>query len=470
MPNKNKSKPKKKNKAKTSVNNINKTVKAVPVRSTPGISNAPVAVQVNNKTRNPTITNGRNGCTISHREYITDISRANNGFVVDTYNINPGLSGTFPWLAQIATRFESYTFERLNFVYEPMVPTTQVGTVMMAIDFDAADTPPANKTTLLNMQGAMRSAPWQPFRMSSQVVDRKKMVYERYVRSGATTSPTDIKTYDMGNLQVATVGVGSGTVVLGELYVEYTVRLRTPQIQTSPGLSLTRKTTQSGTIRVNSNMNIVSHAASVIGDGPNPLLYVLTNSRIYIHPSLRKFLFSYIGHVNGGSFTGTYENLFVNPKIPNAANSAYWRGPVENVNSFARIGTVQRAPNIPAKPGSNFIVQTFCAVEPDDNIISPTRNTSHYNNFIPMQIRGPSIHNGVDMLIDYIISPIEVELWPLASPNMPELDSTIYLDVVNWPIFTDIIPGRNYDYGINQYTFNAKEYVDKPDVFLHKIK
>ena len=62
---------------------------------------------------------------VTHREYIADITRNSNAFAVDTFNINSGLASTFPWLAQIAGRFESYTFERLDFVFESMVPTTQ---------------------------------------------------------------------------------------------------------------------------------------------------------------------------------------------------------------------------------------------------------------------------------------------------------------------------------------------------------
>lgn len=53
-----------------------------------------------------------------------------------------------------------------------------------------------------------------------------------YVRRGALSSNLDVKTYDVGNLNVATV---SATATIGELYVEYRVRLMTP-VLTSIGV------------------------------------------------------------------------------------------------------------------------------------------------------------------------------------------------------------------------------------------
>jgi len=49
------------------------------------------------------------------------------------------------------------------------------------------------------------------------------------VRGGVVAS-TDIKTYDLGNLYLCTSGFAGDGTVCGELYVEYTVVLMTPQI------------------------------------------------------------------------------------------------------------------------------------------------------------------------------------------------------------------------------------------------
>jgi len=49
-----------------------------------------------------------------------------------------------------------------------------------------------------------------------------------FVRIGAQPPNTDIKTYDIGNLWIISQGVGTPQATLGELYVEYTVKLMTP--------------------------------------------------------------------------------------------------------------------------------------------------------------------------------------------------------------------------------------------------
>jgi len=49
-----------------------------------------------------------------HREYITDISMAGPTFTVNTYPVNPGWAGTFPFLSAIAANFQEYSFKGLG--------------------------------------------------------------------------------------------------------------------------------------------------------------------------------------------------------------------------------------------------------------------------------------------------------------------------------------------------------------------
>lgn len=167
---------------------------------------------------------------VTHREYVTDINLVEQGFDLQfQFGINPGNQSLFPWLSQIASRYELYKFRSLRFVYEPQCGTSSTGTVFIAVDFDASDLPPENKTQMMSYKNAVRSPLWfaSSYVASTQDLTRLKT---NYVLSGAAPPGTDIKTYDIGNLFVAIQSDSSTDQSAGELYVEYTVELITPQI------------------------------------------------------------------------------------------------------------------------------------------------------------------------------------------------------------------------------------------------
>jgi hypothetical protein len=96
----------------------------------------------------------------------------------------------------------------------------------LGVDFDASDDPPASKVALMSYKGAESVSVWDSCEVQCAPADLVKMAKERYVRLGSTTD--DIKTFDVGNLHVATQGCADASVI-GELYVSYDVEFRTPQ-------------------------------------------------------------------------------------------------------------------------------------------------------------------------------------------------------------------------------------------------
>lgn len=163
---------------------------------------------------------------IKHREYIQDIS-GTVAFTVNSFSINPGLVGTFPWLSGIAQRYESYRFKRLRFSFETESATTQTGSVLGSIDYDPSDEAPENKTQVMAYRSAVRSPPWSDFDMVSLQEDLSKRS-SYFVRSGSLASNQDVKLYDTGVFYCCTQGNTASTI--GELYVEYEVCLMTPQL------------------------------------------------------------------------------------------------------------------------------------------------------------------------------------------------------------------------------------------------
>nr|QYF49889.1 MAG: hypothetical protein 2 [Zhejiang sediment noda-like virus 1] len=197
------------------------------------VNAAPTAISLVTKTRVPAIKATTRGVVVAHREYIQDVTAADANFRNTTFSVNPGLATTFPWLSAIAGRFESYLFRRLHFIYEPICPTTTPGAVMMAVDYDAVDSAPTSKVVLMAYRGAVRSAPWNITRFDATRGDLRKFGVQRFVRTSSNPAGSDLKTYDVGNLQLATQNTPGAPTTLGELYVEYEVEFFTPQIPTT---------------------------------------------------------------------------------------------------------------------------------------------------------------------------------------------------------------------------------------------
>jgi hypothetical protein len=181
-----------------------------------------------NRTSPANIRTNGNTTVITHREFIADVAGVTT-FGALEFAINPGLEASFPWLSTVANRFESYTFRKLTFVYETTKSASTNGSVMGVVDFDASEDPPTTKATMMAFSGATRSAVWQEFKYSSTGSNLHKFARERYTRSADLASNLDIKTYDVGNFILGAAGCAD-TSAVGELYVEYTVELKTPQI------------------------------------------------------------------------------------------------------------------------------------------------------------------------------------------------------------------------------------------------
>lgn len=224
--------PRNRQKAATS---LKSSSKPQPGRAAQRVTKAPVAESRSLLTPRPLVHQRHDSIRVRHREFLWDIIGSTE-FAWDNFAVNPGVAETFPWLSQIANRYESYRFHSLRFVYEPATSTATSGTVMLACDYDASDVGPETKTVMMSYKNAVRSAPWAECRNESDPSDlRKSVTY--YVRSGAVAS-TDIKTYDVANFYIATSGQAASTAI-GELYVEYDVELLTPQMNNSaPSLDL----------------------------------------------------------------------------------------------------------------------------------------------------------------------------------------------------------------------------------------
>ncbi len=182
---------------------------------------------------------GGRTCRIQEDEYIGEIVGPGTGanFNNVAYPINPGQVGTFPWLSKIAAQWEKYHFNRLEFYYKPEVTgfatAGQSGKVIMSIDFDASDAPPASKQQMEDTIPHADGMPSVQTRLPLAASQLHALYQTLYVRPAGLPGASDIKTYDAGNFNIATQGLNSNSATLGELRVKYDVTLSVPVLESA---------------------------------------------------------------------------------------------------------------------------------------------------------------------------------------------------------------------------------------------
>jgi hypothetical protein len=189
-------------------------------------NSAPIAQAIGQRSSTPKVFNGKRMIRVNHRELVSTIS-GNTSFEVNQFYLNPGMSGTFPWLSSIAGSFEQYRFNRLRFHYVTRAPSTYIGSILMAPDYDALDSSPSSEIIASQMDGAVEDSPWKEQYLDLSVQDMFPMGPRKYIRTG-TISSSDLKTYDAGQIFVCAVSC-TDTSAIGKLWVEYDVELHIPQ-------------------------------------------------------------------------------------------------------------------------------------------------------------------------------------------------------------------------------------------------
>jgi hypothetical protein len=184
---------------------------------------------------------------IVHSEYIDDFfsSATSGGFIINTFGINPGNVNMFPWLSGIALQFQKYRFKQLMLEYVPLVSEStsttantllSMGSVVMAVEYDAAAPFYTAKAEMENSEGCVSSKPSTGSTMGIECAPQYNPLSTLYVSSntGITSSGIvggDVRLQNLGTFGIASFGVPTASSVpvdLGELWVSYRCCLNAP--------------------------------------------------------------------------------------------------------------------------------------------------------------------------------------------------------------------------------------------------
>jgi len=181
--------------------------------------------------------------SVVHREYVTDIA-ANSSFLNVSQLINPTNPNLFPYLSQFACNFEEYEFMQLIFEYRSVTTdlttnTQQLGTVIMVCNYNPAQAPFDNKVNMMQYDGSKSCKVSSNLLFGIECDPRKLSGDGQYFVPpyGQTPAGEDPKTYHLGLFQIA-VNQSSALGQIGELWVNYNIRLRKPKFCVAIGSNL----------------------------------------------------------------------------------------------------------------------------------------------------------------------------------------------------------------------------------------
>lgn len=174
---------------------------------------------------------GEDSIRIKKREFIANID-SSILFSNSSFNLNPGIAATFPWLAGIAQNYEQYHFNGLVFQLvstcsDSISLTTNLGlgSVAVATDYDASDSPFVNMVQALSTMYSNTAKPSEDVMHAVECAPDQQAQKLYYVRSGAIPDNTDIRLYDLGNFQVCVERCPAVYTGMMQLWVSYDVTL-----------------------------------------------------------------------------------------------------------------------------------------------------------------------------------------------------------------------------------------------------
>ena len=322
---------------------------------------APAAIsrrQGSQKPKERFLANG-NRC-LSFKEYVQDIG-GSVAFSATSFSVQPGLPTLFAWLASQAVSYQEYRFRKLNFVFETEKSSSSSGKLMMAFQPDAGDPVPASKQEMLENQFKAANAVWAPCQFS--VPPGEALGARRYIRSGALDANLDVKTYDLGNLVVATQGCAD-TSAVGELYVQYEIELFTPVVSAAAvAKASSALITGAGGVSATA---IFGSAATVAGGlsvtaSGNTITFNRVGRYIVNLKIGGTGLYTIYGPATTAPSGGSVGPVVTNTAFSNAAANA---GTVATVDYVVNVVTRGTTLVIDCDPVSTTVTASFCSIAP----------------------------------------------------------------------------------------------------------
>lgn len=189
----------------------------------------------------PVIKNSKGGVVIvQHTEFLGDV-QSSQAFSNNAYILNPGLAledgGFTEWLHNVAENFEEFRARGICFHYKSTsaeysnVTGSALGTVSLATNYNVLNNAFVSKIAMENYEGSTSVKPSKNVNHFVECQNKQTPLHPMYIRTSPTI-PTnaDQRMYDLGMFQIATSGMNSSGVTVGELWVSYEIEFFKPRL------------------------------------------------------------------------------------------------------------------------------------------------------------------------------------------------------------------------------------------------
>lgn len=173
------------------------------------------------------------GIILRHKEFVGTLTSTTDFTVQYQMPLNPGMV-TFPWLKDIAAKFQEYRFRGVVFHYIPASgaaisgTNSALGTVMLQTTYRPSDSAPASKVEMLNEYCANEVVPSESVIHPIECDPKQNPFAVQFVRSIPVPAGESILNYDLGKTFIATQGQQAIGNYLGDIWVTYEVELIKP--------------------------------------------------------------------------------------------------------------------------------------------------------------------------------------------------------------------------------------------------
>lgn len=205
---------------------------------------------------------------VRHREYLGEVTGSSTGFVVrQSYVLNPGNPVTFPWLSDIAAKFQEYRIRGAVFHYVPTsgsVASTSpaLGSVMLQTSYRSTDSAPSSKVEMLNEYCSNEVVPSEVMAHPIECDPKENPFNVQYVRSGNVPVTDTQLMYDLGVTHLAVSGQQTAAVI-GDLWISYDIELKKPIVNSNATFSTRAAYTQ---VLISTTTNLFGGTAVMAGN------------------------------------------------------------------------------------------------------------------------------------------------------------------------------------------------------------
>jgi len=271
---------------------------------------------------------------VSKDEYIGEVAGTID-FTTTQFAVNPGQVSTFPWLSKEALQWEKYEFLKLEFYLKPEVtqytPLANSGKVILSFDTDASDAPPETKQEAEDVMPMADGMSYQTISLNLPKFILNSHLDSFYVRPKNLPGGSDIKTYDLGNLFVSTLGQGGAVPDMMELRVRYSCKLMIPILESLASAPQNNSASQFVDFARPLVNQVASQPLFDTPSSPTEGIYVVNGLNINnaggtLTPPPGNYLLSYytVTWNDGGNNITTIAPVFIKNGIPQMTASQSW--------------------------------------------------------------------------------------------------------------------------------------------------